>query len=123
MEHSCLFTVEIIILCCKTAPSSAPAIIQWGTKAEDAHTITVKWQGIKQQDQNGVILCYTVAYNVKDQSTVFYQNTTETSTTIRGLKPYTQYSIRIQGFTKIGPSPWGRYFDVTTLQKGINSAQ
>ena len=69
-----------------------------------------------------MILGYIVAYNIKDQSAVFYQNTSKTiiSTTITGLKPYTQYCIRIQGFTKIGPSPQGHCFDVTTLQKGIN---
>ena len=64
-----------------------------------------------------------MAYNVKGQPTQLSLNTTETSTVIEGLKPYTSYCIRVQGYTKIGPSAWSNCTTVMTLQSGeVNSS-
>ena len=64
-----------------------------------------------------------MAYNVKGQPTQLSLNTTETSTVIEGLKPYTSYCIRVQGYTKIGPSAWSHCTTVMTLQSGeVNSS-
>ena len=111
------------VLFVKTAPSSDPVIRkgQDETKAEDAHTIRVVWQEITLKDQNGVITGYTVFYNVKDQAAQFSQNTSgsETSTMITGLKPYTNYCIKVAGYTKAGRSPLKEpCYYVETLQKG-----
>ena len=102
----------------RTVPSAPPVIDQAKTEAEDAHTIRVTWNEIVKKDQNGVILGYIVAYNVKGQPTQLSLNTTETSTVIEGLKPYTSYCIRVQGYTKIGPSAWSNCIIVMTLQSG-----
>ena len=59
-----------------------------------------------------------MAYNVKGQPTQLSLDTTETSTVIEGLKPYTSYCIRVQGYTKIGPSAWSNCTTVMTLQSG-----
>ena len=102
-----------------TAPNSAPDINHGQTKALDDHTIRVAWQEISTTDRNGVILGYTVFYNVKNQSAQFSQNTSGvTSTIIRGLKSYTEYCIRVAGFTKVGLSPKGACYKVITLQSG-----
>ena len=89
------------------------------TTAEDAHTIRVTWNEIVKKDQNGVIQGYIVAYNVKGQPTQLSLNTTETSTVIEGLKPYTSYCIRVRGYTKIGPSAWSNCTTEMTLQSGV----
>ena len=102
----------------RTAPSAPPVIDKMKTEAEDHHTIRVAWNEIVKKDQNGVILGYTVAYNVEGQPTQLSLNTTETSTVIEGLKPYTSYCIRVQGYTKIGPSHWSPCITVRTLQSG-----
>ena len=100
-------------------PSSAPVINQGQTKALDAHAIRVTWQEIIPKDRNGVILGYTVFYSVKNQSAQFSQNTSgETSTIIRGLKSYTEYCIRVAGYTKVGLSPKGACYYMQTLQSG-----
>ena len=100
-------------------PSSASNINQGQTKALDAHSIRVTWQEIIPKDRNGVILGYTVFYNVKNQSAQFSQNTSGvTSTIIRGLKSYTEYCIRVAGYTKVGLSPKGACYYVQTLQSG-----
>ncbi|PFX16562.1 Phosphatidylinositol phosphatase PTPRQ [Stylophora pistillata] len=100
------------------APSSAPIIDRKETKAEDAHTIRVKWNEIAKEDQNGFILGYAVLYKEKGQQNSFRLNTTSTDTIIRRLKPYTEYCIQVQGFTKAGESPFSPCFDVRTLDKG-----
>ena len=102
----------------RTVPSAPPVIDQAKTEAEDAHTIRVTWNEIVKKDQNGVILGYIVAYNVKGQPTQLSLKTTQTSTVIEGLKPYTSYCIRVQGYTKIGPSAWSNCTTVMTLQSG-----
>ncbi|XP_022778451.1 Down syndrome cell adhesion molecule homolog, partial [Stylophora pistillata] len=100
------------------APSSAPVIHSKETKAEDAHTIRVKWNEIAKEDQNGLILGYEVLYKEKGQQNSFRLNTTSTGTIIRRLKPYTEYCIQVRGFTRAGGSPFSPRFDVRTLDKG-----
>ena len=101
----------------RTVPSAPPVIDK--ADAEDAHTIRVIWNEIVKKDQNGFILVYTVAYKMEGQPTQLSLNTTETSTVIEGLKPYTSYCIRVRGYTKIGPSPWSPCTTERTLQSGV----
>ena len=101
-----------------TAPSAPPVIDKEKTKAEDAHTISVTWNEIVKEDQNGIVLGYTVAYKVEGQPTQLSPNTTDKNTVIKGLKPYTSYCIRVRGYTKIGPSDWSPCTTVMTLQSG-----
>ena len=101
----------------RTVPSAPPVIDK--ADAEDAHTIRVTWNEIVKKDQNGIILVYTVAYKMEGQPTQLSLNTTETSTVIEGLKPYTSYCIRVRGYTKIGPSPWSPCTTERTLQSGV----
>ena len=88
----------------------------------DAYTIRVVWEEIPQQDQNGIIIGYTVFYNEKGQSEYFSKNATasQTNASIAGLKPFTNYCIKIAGYTKVGRSPLMKpCFVVETLQKGM----
>ena len=103
----------------KIVPSSPPVINAQETIAEDAHTIRVKWDEISQNDQNGVILGYNVYYNERGQGNMIIQDTTDTNTIIRGLKPFTEYCIRVEGRTKVGPSPRGSCTYVKTLESGM----
>ena len=104
-----------------TAPSSAPVINKQETKAEDAHTIRVKWNEIKKEDQNGLILGYEVSYKETGTEKVLSFNTTNTNTIITRLKPYTSYCIQVRGFTSVGKSPLSPCIDVQTLDKGMLS--
>ena len=87
------------------------------TRAEDAHTIRVKWNEINKRDQNGIILGYNVYYNAKGQLQAFLV-TTATNTIITGLKPFTEYCIKVTGYTKVGDSPEGNCFFVKTADSG-----
>jgi len=100
------------------APSAPPAIDAKETKAEDAHTIRVKWSEINKKDQNGIILGYNVSYYERDQLNEFSKQTTETNTIISGLNPFTDYCIKVTGRTKVGASPPGNCFYVKTSDSG-----
>ncbi|KAL9973661.1 hypothetical protein ACROYT_G020143 [Oculina patagonica] len=100
------------------APSAPPVINPPETKAEDAHTIRVKWHEIKKENQNGIILGYFVYYNERGDLKTYSQQTTVTNTIITGLKPFTEYCIKLKSFTKKGASPTGRCFFVKTFESG-----
>jgi len=59
-----------------------------------------------------------VYYNEKDQPKTLTKNTTATEAIIEGLKPLTEYCIKVTGFTNVGESPKGNCFDVETLESG-----
>ena len=103
-------------------PGSSPTIDSKETEAEDAHTIRVKWYDIREQDRNGDILGYRVFYNVLGQGRQLNKtidSDQQNTVIIRKLKPYTEYCIKVVGFTKVGPSPLaGRCFIVRTSEAG-----
>ena len=103
----------------KIAPSSPPAIDAQETRAEDAHTIRVKWDEINKKDQNGIIQGYNVYCNEKGQRKGSRKQTTATNTIgLAGLKPFTEYCIKVTGYTKVGESPEGNCVFVKTLDSG-----
>ena len=104
--------------CTKIAPSSPPAIVTQETRAEDAHTIRVKWNEINKKDRNGIIRAYNVYYSEKGQLKEFRKQTTATNTIITGLKPFTDYCIKVTGYTKVGESPQENCVFVKTLDSG-----
>ena len=119
-----LADIDLLILLfwlATTAPSSAPVINKQETKAEDAHTIRVKWNEIKKEDQNGLILGYEVSYKETGTEKVLSFNATNTNTIITRLKPFTSYCIQVRGFTSVGKSPLSPCSDVQTLDKGMPS--
>ena len=119
-----LADIDLLILwfwLATTAPSSAPVIDKQETKAEDAHTIRVKWNEIKKEDQNGRILGYEVSYKENGREQVLSFNVTNTNKIITDLKPFTSYCIQVRGFTSVGKSPLSPCFDVQTLDKGMPS--
>ena len=73
------------------------------------------------EDRNGIILGYTVYHSEKGQAKEYSQKTAVTNAIIKGLKPYGEYCIRVQGFTSIGVSPKGSCVFVRTLDSGMPS--
>ena len=57
-------------------------------------------------------------YNEKGQLKEFRKQTTATNTIITGLKPFTEYCIKVTGYTKVGESHGGNCFFVKTLESG-----
>jgi hypothetical protein len=59
-----------------------------------------------------------VYYNERGQLKTSNKETTATNIIIAGLKPFTEYCIKVTGHTKVGASPEGNCFFVKTLQSG-----
>ena len=69
-------------------------------------SINVTWQPIPNDHVNGILLGYRVLYKRKNSLMDAFQNVTVNSThldaEITSLEFYTEYELRIVGFTKVG---------------------
>ena len=104
-------TVISLMMCC-TVPAGPPR--QVFAIAENSKTITLLWSA--PSTPNGVITEYQLQCSGGGQ--VFSRTVMETSTTLSGLLPYTNYSCSITAHTSAGGGP-AATTSVTTLQDGI----
>ena len=89
---------------------------------ETARRFKVTWEAPKVNERNGVITKYQV--NFRTSGVEKLKDTTENETQIvldasDEIKPYTQYSVAVAAFTKIGMGPYSTIRDATTLQAGM----
>ena len=78
--------------------------------------VRVRWQ--PPQDENGIILGYTVRYMVKDMlHTLMERNLTETETSfyVKSLKPTTHYTFEVYAWTEVGKGE----ASIATIQSGV----
>jgi len=72
-----------------------------------ATSLLITWSLPPEQDQNGVILGYNISYFAVDNSdNVTYTSTTETMINIIDLIVYTEYSVSVAAYTRIGTGPF-----------------
>ena len=85
-----------------TAPSSGPRSVT--ANATSSTTIVVRWNEVNLLDRNGIIEGYKVyfgALNVPFRYKKVSNNATFT-TTLTELRKFTQYSIQVLAYTRIG---------------------
>lgn len=86
----------------ESAPSSGPKLVT--ANATSSTTIVVRWNEVDVEDRNGVIEGYKVyfgALNVPFQYKKVANNATYT-TTLTELRKFTEYSIQVLAYTRIG---------------------
>ncbi|XP_015923362.1 protein sidekick isoform X2 [Parasteatoda tepidariorum] len=86
----------------EAVPSSGPTDVK--INATSSTTIVVKWGEVPKIHQNGIIEGYKVYYGAKNvpfQYKTIESNNTFT-TTLTELRKYTQYSVQVLAFTRIG---------------------
>ena len=78
-----------------SVPSAPPTFVQGYNTSSTS--IFVNWEEVPQDDQNGVILSYTVTYRGLPGGYKQIQNVTApaTTATLKGLSEYTNYSITV----------------------------
>ena len=103
-------TVISLMMCC-TVPAGPPRQV-FGV-AESSTSINVIWSA--PATPNGVITEYQLQCSGGGQ--VFNHTVMETTTTLSGLLPYTNYSCSITAHTSVGGGP-AENTSVTTLQDG-----
>ena len=103
-------TVISLMMCC-TVPAGPPR--QFSAIAENSTSMNVSWSA--PTTPNGVIIKYQLQCSGGGQ--VFNRTVMETTTTLSGLLPYTNYSCSITAHTHVGGGP-AATTSVTTLQNG-----
>ena len=85
-----------------TAPSAPPVNVS-GHNASST-SILVQWEEVPADDQNGIILSYTVTYKALPNGSQLTKNVTasRTQATLTGLNEYTNYSITVFASTAKG---------------------
>ncbi|XP_023247278.1 Down syndrome cell adhesion molecule-like protein Dscam2 [Copidosoma floridanum] len=101
----------VTIITAEEAPSGPPSSVR--VDALDQHTLKVSWKPPPRDDWNGEILGYYVGYRLASSDKPYMFETVEFSKEdgkehhlqIMNLKTYTQYSVVVQAFNKVGSGP------------------
>lgn len=92
-------------------PDAAPVITDVSPERYD--TILTRWSPIPKDKRNGIIVGYKIYYRQQYTDDAWNSTTTSTgdltSTTVSGLKSYTDYCVKMSAFTSKGEYPdWDR---------------
>ena len=100
-----------------TVPSGSP--LMFNATALSSQSIILVWEPPSPEDQNGLIVGYTI--NITDLETdERYQHiSTSTNITIGSLTPFTTYICIIAARTNIGIGPFSTVVTVQTLEDGM----
>ncbi|KAJ2950045.1 hypothetical protein O0L34_g11384 [Tuta absoluta] len=101
----------VTIITAEEAPTGPPQDVK--VDAVDKHTLRVTWKPPPPQDWNGELQGYYVGYKLASSNKSFVFETVDISKEsgkehhldILNLKTYTQYSVVVQAFNKMGSGP------------------
>ncbi|XP_076629340.1 cell adhesion molecule Dscam1-like isoform X17 [Colletes latitarsis] len=101
----------VTIITAEEAPGGPPTSVR--VDALDQHTLKVTWKPPPREDWNGEILGYYVGYRLSSSEKPYMFETVDFSKEdgkehhlqIMNLKTYTQYSVVVQAFNKVGSGP------------------
>ncbi|XP_076173876.1 Down syndrome cell adhesion molecule 1 isoform X15 [Ptiloglossa arizonensis] len=101
----------VTIITAEEAPTGPPTSVR--VDALDQHTLKVTWKPPPREDWNGEILGYYVGYRLSSSEKPYMFETVDFSKEdgkehhlqIQNLKTYTQYSVVVQAFNKVGSGP------------------
>ncbi|XP_046388214.1 Down syndrome cell adhesion molecule-like protein Dscam2 isoform X11 [Ischnura elegans] len=101
----------VTIITAEEAPSGPPTNVK--VEAVDQHILTVSWKPPERDEWNGEIIGYYVGYKLVSSDKPYLFETVEFSKEegkehhlqIVNLKTYTQYSVVVQAFNKVGAGP------------------
>ncbi|KRZ30000.1 Protein sidekick -like protein [Trichinella pseudospiralis] len=95
---------SLMITTYEDTPSGAPQAVK--ATPESPKSVVVTWQKIAEQQQNGHILGYRVEYrSVGSPTDIGHEVVNDESrlaVTLDGLRPYTDYRIKVAGITMVG---------------------
>ena len=78
----------------------------------------ISWGPPPYEDQNGVIISYTISVSVLETGESFTYTTSDPTLELTGLKIYTTYIIQVAASTSVGQGPFTQEFNITTLEEG-----
>ncbi|KAJ8982888.1 hypothetical protein NQ317_004318 [Molorchus minor] len=113
----------VTIITAEEVPSGPPANIR--VEAEDQHSLVVYWKPPLREQWNGDIQGYYVGYKLANTDKPYLFETVEFQREEEGkehhlkisnLKTYTQYSVVVQAFNKIGAGPTSEEVKANTAE-------
>eukprot|EP00794_Sanderia_malayensis_P017289 gene17289-19017_t len=104
----------------ETEPSTAPSNIT--CVAENATSIAVSWAVLRKDDRNGIITNYILIVSKSSTFSLKTVDVSQTLYTLTGLKPFTNYSIKIAAATNIGPGPYSDWIIKQTREAAPSKA-
>ncbi|CAL8111483.1 unnamed protein product [Orchesella dallaii] len=105
---------SVTIITAEEAPSGPPQTIQ--VEPVDQHTLKVTWKPPLREEWNGEIMGYYVGYKLASSDKPYLFETVEFSREVgkehhlmvSNLKTYTEYSVVVQAFNRVGPGPMSK---------------
>ncbi|KRY55869.1 Protein sidekick -like protein, partial [Trichinella britovi] len=95
---------SLVIKTYEDTPSGAPQAVK--ATPESPKSVVVTWQKIPENQQNGHILGYRVEYrSISSPTDIGHEVVNDESrlaVTLDGLRPYTDYRIKVAGITMVG---------------------
>ena len=84
--------------------------------------LTVSWDSVPEQSQNGIIIMYEVKYEPQETfegliGPVFI-TTTAMYVTLSNLQEYIAYNVSVRAYTSAGPGPFSIEVVKRTLENG-----
>ena len=98
----------------ETVPSSSPVSIS--SSDVTSTSAVISWDPPPYEDQNGVIISYTISVSVQETGESFIYTTSDTTYSFTALKPYRTYDITIAASTSVGTGPYSDIFMLTTAE-------
>ena len=97
-----------------TAPSVAPS--NFKASIVTSTSVTLTWDPLPIDDQNGVILYYAIDVTVKETEEQFQLTSNTTSLEVTDLPPFRTFVCVIAAATSAGLGPIGPTYTVVTLE-------
>ena len=107
----------LVCLClCTAAPSGFPH--NFSATVVATRSLSVSWNTLPSEDQNGVIVRYRVNITVLVTKEMYQLLSANNSITVLSLRPYTTYIFTIAAETAVGVGPFSGAHTVMTATDG-----
>jgi hypothetical protein len=104
------------------APSGPPQNVSVKSTGTESVGILVKWNDVRPEERNGIIIGYKVTYWKDDlKRTVYVRDSNVREVEIIGLEYLTEYTVDVSAYTSVGDGPESLLVNVTTDETSKNA--
>lgn len=99
-----MYTNQLLIcILTSLAPTAPPELFQ--AVSISARNVTLSWDLPVESGRNGIIVSYSIACSDAESNPIISDEVTETTFTVEGLQPYSQYNCAVTASTDVGEGP------------------
>ncbi len=114
------YTINIDIFHFFSVPSSSP--INFTVISVSSTSIGVKWEDVREKDENGVIIAFEIFYipldtfNGRLVPELVNTSASNRNVTLNNLEEYVFYNISVRAYTSVGAGPFSLFITQITLE-------